>query len=60
MMLTPALQSPARMVLPLERSTSPSSTGWMPRPGSTVSRWAERSTGSPTPASLAMTFLKES
>ena len=57
---TPALQSPPKMVEPSERRTSPSSWGLMPRPGSTVSRCADRITGSPCPSSRAMTLRKES
>ena len=54
---TPALQSPPRMVLPSDRTIPSSTTGLMPRPGSTVSRWAERMNGLPTPSRLAITFL---
>ena len=59
-MARPALQSPPRMVVPSERRVSPSSCGWMSRPGSTVSRWADRSKGSPTPSSRATMLLYES
>ena len=53
-MASPALQSPPRIVVPSLRSVSPCNIGLMPRPGSTVSRWAESSSGSPTPSSRAM------
>ena len=53
----PALLSAPRMVVPSVRITSPpSKTGLIPRPGSTVSMWAERRIGSPTPSRRPMTL----
>ena len=47
----PALSSDPRMVSPALRTMPPSTTGSMPSPGCTVSKWADRAMGSPTPPS---------
>ena len=53
MAATPALQSPPRMVVPSDTIRSPLTSGLMPRPGSTVSMWAESIRGS-APSSEAI------